>query len=123
MPKITARLATVDHPNGQTIRGGVIWTREWQTFDLDSDNAAAVKADPNLEIRAKAAKAEADATTPTAPVLDYNVLKAEAKTLGIPVKGNKEALAAAIAAHKTALADQQAAALAAEQAAAEAAAE
>jgi hypothetical protein len=71
MAKITARLARIDHPNGQTVRGGVVWTREWQTADLDRAAIAAVKADVNIETRRKAAEvAPADADAAVVPAAE-----------------------------------------------------
>ena len=98
MPKVTARLADPYHPNDQTIRGGITWTREWQTVELDAEAAAAVRADANLEVRTeKAAKAPAAGA---AALAERRRIVAEAKALGIKATGKNADLLAAIAAAK-----------------------
>lgn len=98
MPRITARLSDPYHPNFQTVRGGITWTRDWQTADLDAEDAAAVKADANLEVRSEKAKA----TKAPSALAERRALVAEAKALNVPAKGKNADLLAAIAAAKAA---------------------
>jgi hypothetical protein len=103
--KITARLVNPYHPNGQTVRGGVVWVRDWQTIDLNDADAALVLADVNIEVQgAHAPKAVQAAASKPSGLSEYDALKAEAKALGIPASGKKAALKKAVEAKKAEIA-------------------